>query len=78
MQNNKVVVSSGFSLGSVLGVAFVILKLCNVINWSWWLVLLPFYAVPGLLIGAGLVCLLVAGILAAYDGIVALCTRKRR
>ena len=78
MQNNKVVVSGGISLGSVLGVAFVILKLCNVITWSWWLVLLPFYAIPGLLIGAALVCLLGAGILAAVAGIVALCTRKRR
>ena len=22
----------------LLGIAFIILKLCNVINWSWWLV----------------------------------------
>ena len=29
---------------SILGIIFITLKLCNVITWSWWLVLLPFYA----------------------------------
>lgn len=27
----------------MLGVAFVVLKLTGVINWSWWWVTLPFY-----------------------------------
>jgi len=27
----------------LLGIAFVILRLCNVITWSWWLVTLPFW-----------------------------------
>lgn len=27
----------------LLGIAFIVLKLCNVINWSWWLVTLPFW-----------------------------------
>lgn len=27
----------------LLGVAFVILKLCGIITWSWWLVTLPFW-----------------------------------
>ncbi len=31
------------SLSSLVGVVFVTLKLCGVIDWSWWLVLLPFY-----------------------------------
>lgn len=35
--------SSGISLIGLLGVAFVILKLCGVITWSWWLVTLPFW-----------------------------------
>lgn len=34
---------SGISLIGLLGVAFVILKLCKVINWSWWWVTLPFW-----------------------------------
>lgn len=28
----------------LLTIVFVVLKLCAVINWSWWLVLLPLYA----------------------------------
>ena len=35
--------SGGVSILGLLGVAFVVLKLCGVINWSWWWVLLPFY-----------------------------------
>jgi phosphoglycerol transferase MdoB-like AlkP superfamily enzyme len=27
----------------LLGVAFVVLKLCKVIDWSWWWVTLPFW-----------------------------------
>ena len=28
---------------STLGVVFLVLKLLDVINWSWWIVTLPFY-----------------------------------
>lgn len=31
------------SMIGALGVLFVALKLIGIINWSWWLVLLPFY-----------------------------------
>ena len=27
----------------LLGLIFVVLKLCNVINWSWWYVAMPFW-----------------------------------
>lgn len=44
---------------SLLGLAFIILKLVGVINWSWWLVLLPLYvpviAVLVLLIFLGII-----------------------
>lgn len=47
----------------LLGVVFVTLKLCNVIAWSWWLVLLPFYggivAWVGILIAVFLTTLLI-------------------
>lgn len=33
----------GISFLSLLGIAFIVLKLTNVIDWSWWLVLLPLY-----------------------------------
>lgn len=37
--------SSGSGIGvlGLLGVAFVVLKLCNVIAWSWWWVTAPFW-----------------------------------
>jgi phosphoglycerol transferase MdoB-like AlkP superfamily enzyme len=34
---------NGTSSASLLGVAFVVLKLTHVINWSWWYVLAPFW-----------------------------------
>ena len=45
----------------VLGVVFIVLKLVHVIAWSWWLVLLPIYALP---------LLFVAGLFATGVGIV--------
>jgi hypothetical protein len=27
----------------LLGITFIVLKLCHVINWSWWWVTLPFW-----------------------------------
>lgn len=42
--------NQGISVLGLLGVAFVVLKLTNVINWSWWYVTLPFYGPLGLVI----------------------------
>jgi len=33
--------SSGIGFTGLLQVAFIVLKLCKVINWSWWWVLSP-------------------------------------
>lgn len=46
--------SSGIGFFGLLTVAFVVLKLTEVITWSWWLVLLPAY---------GPFCLLIFGLL---------------
>ena len=35
--------SGGIGVFGLLGVAFVVLKLCGVINWSWWWVTAPFW-----------------------------------
>ena len=35
--------STGGLIVGLLGIAFIVLKLCNVINWSWWIVTLPFW-----------------------------------
>lgn len=42
-ENSSSSKSSGIGFFSLLGIVFIILKLCHVINWSWWLVLLPLY-----------------------------------
>jgi len=33
----------GIGLAGILGVVFLVLKLTGFIDWSWWLVLLPFW-----------------------------------
>lgn len=35
--------SGGVGVYGLLGVAFVVLKLCEVIDWSWWWVTAPFW-----------------------------------
>lgn len=41
IKNSTTVVSMPFC--SLLSIAFIVLKLCNVINWSWWWVLSPLW-----------------------------------
>ena len=40
---NKYKSKSSLSLNSALGIMFIVLKLCHVINWSWWWVTAPFW-----------------------------------
>lgn len=49
---NNVTVQAGpsISISGLLGVAFIILKLCGVIAWSWWWVLAPFWIPVALLV----------------------------
>jgi hypothetical protein len=35
--------NSNLSTADMLGIAFVVLKLCHIINWSWWWVTAPFW-----------------------------------
>lgn len=43
MSQNTERSSRGIGVVGLLGVVFVTLKLCGVINWSWWWVTLPFW-----------------------------------
>lgn len=58
MRNEKKNGAAGGGIGAtgLLGVAFVVLKLCGVIEWSWWWVLSPFWIPLSFYIG---VCLAV-------------------
>ena len=60
----------GVNIGVVglLGVVFVILKLLGFINWSWWLVTLPFWG--------GLVLILLVFIVAYLFGLIKILLRK--
>ena len=40
--------TSAVSLTSMLQVAFIVLKLCDTIDWSWWAVLIPLWIDLGL------------------------------
>lgn len=35
--------SSGIGFFGLLGIVFIVLKLCGIINWSWWIVTLPLW-----------------------------------
>ena len=55
----------GVGTFGLLGVAFVVLKLTEVIDWSWWLVTMPFYFGPAI----GLLVFLFAMLLSACGAI---------
>jgi hypothetical protein len=62
MSNQSNTSTGGVGLFSLLTVAFVVLKLCGVISWSWWWVLCPLWA-PLVIV---LLVLAVAGIVAIF------------
>ena len=51
-------VSYGTSLSTLLTVAFIVLKLCNVISWSWWWVVSPIL----ISLAIGLICIIIGTI----------------
>lgn len=52
----------GIGLGGVLLVVFIVLKLCEVIAWSWWWVLCPLW-IP---VAVWLVLVVIAGIFSSW------------
>jgi len=68
MEENKVVLGGG-GIGSIglLGVAFVVMKIMGIITWSWWAVLLPFYAGFVLIIAIAFIVLFFALILSFFS-----------
>ena len=51
MNETKPIVVSGTSLPTLLTVLFIALKLCGIIDWSWWWVLSPIPITIGILLG---------------------------
>ena len=57
MKNKK---SSGIGFGGLLTLVFIVLKLCKVIDWSWWWVLSPIWIGIVLVILIAIICLLIS------------------
>jgi len=51
---------TGIGFPGLLGIAFIVLKLCNVIDWSWWWVLSPFWIMVALYIVVFAIAFIVA------------------
>lgn len=47
-------------MGGLLQVAFIVLKLCKVIDWSWWWVLAPTWGVFALLAVVAVIRIIIA------------------
>lgn len=58
--NNKILVST-HSIGfcGLLTIAFIVLKLCNAISWSWWWVLAPLWIAWGLALAIFLITMII-------------------
>ena len=59
MNNSNKGIGCGTALALMLTVAFVILKLCNVIDWSWWWVVSPIWIYFGVVIIITIIILLI-------------------
>ena len=59
--------SGGIGVPGLLGIVFIVLKLCGVISWSWWWVLAPFW-IPFVLFFCLLIIILALYALACHAG----------
>ncbi len=57
--NNNTATSGGIGVTGLLTVAFIVLKLCGVITWSWWWVLSPVWISVGIVVLVLLIGLIV-------------------
>lgn len=66
MKNNNVT-SNGIGFGSILFIVFLVLKLCNVINWSWWWVTAPLWIPFGVALIVMIIGFLLLGIASYFE-----------
>lgn len=59
--NNKTAAAGGTGFLTLLQVAFIVLKLCKVIDWSWWWVLAPTWFPIALLIIIAIIIAFIPG-----------------
>lgn len=68
MSKNQSQASGGVGFVGLLTIAFIVLKLCNVIDWSWWWVISPIWitaCIVAMLIFVGIFGYIVAEFLKA-------------
>lgn len=70
--------SSGIGVFGLLGVAFIVLKLIGVINWSWWWVTAPLWGPWALVLVVLVVIGVVMGLVALIAWIAETIAEKRR
>lgn len=58
--NNGTAARGGVGFLGLLQLVFIVLKLCNVITWSWWAVLLPAIISVGLVVVVILAIIIIA------------------
>jgi len=64
--SDKIQVSGGgVGLGGLLFVAFLVMKLCGVISWSWWWVCAPLWIPLAIFLAAIVIFVVIAGIVLA-------------
>ncbi len=63
----RVVDFSLTTMAFILSMIFMVLKLCNVIAWSWWLIFLPLIIAVGVPIVIWIVLFIVALIISFFD-----------
>lgn len=68
MENNNRNAGGGVGIATVLAIVFIVLKLCNLITWSWVWVLSPLWISFGLILAILLIMGLVILIKSAIDG----------
>lgn len=67
MSKNTKTTTTGVSLLGVLQIIFIVLKLCGLIDWSWWKVFIPMWIDLGIIAGLLLLYLVILIIAYIYD-----------
>lgn len=63
MDSNSSAAGGGIGIGTLLFIVFLVLKLCNVIDWSWWWVTAPLWIPIGLVFLIFIVAVIVIAII---------------
>ena len=67
--DKTVVAKTGVTFMDLLLLVNIVLKLCGVINWSWWIVLWPLWGGLAFILALFIVLVVVFGIASIVDGI---------